>query len=145
MQLSRFTDYSLRVLFYVGTHNDRLTTLAEIADFYQISLEHLRKVVHNLSKAGYLATYRGKNGGIRLARPAQEINIGDVILASEGRTPLVDCAKQDCCLTYSCSLQPVLAKAQEAFISTLRQYTLASLLSTPAMQQELIRLHPLEG
>ena len=80
MQLSRFTDYTLRVLFFTAVNNDRLTTLAEIAGFYEISIEHLRKVVHALSKSGYLQTFRGKNGGIRLAKAPEDINLGDVMV-----------------------------------------------------------------
>ncbi|WP_027856059.1 RrF2 family transcriptional regulator [Marinobacterium jannaschii] len=138
MQLSRFTDYTLRVLFFAATNNDRLTTLSEIAAFYEISVEHLRKVVHALSKSGHLQTFRGKNGGIRLALPPEEINIGDVVAQSEGIAPLINCAEQSCRLTGFCSLQHALGRAQAAFMDVLREYTLAQLLSSPAMQQQLI-------
>ncbi|MCO4757004.1 MAG: Rrf2 family transcriptional regulator [Oceanospirillaceae bacterium] len=138
MQLSRFTDYTLRVLFFTAVNNDRLTTLAEIAGFYEISIEHLRKVVHALSKSGYLQTFRGKNGGIRLARDPKDINLGEVIAQSEGIAPLVDCMGQDCKLTGFCSLQSVFKEAQEAFMNTLRKYTLAQMLESPQLQAELI-------
>ncbi|MFC6673818.1 RrF2 family transcriptional regulator [Marinobacterium aestuariivivens] len=138
MQLSRFTDYTLRVLFYVAINNDRLATLNEIADFYQISVEHLRKVVHALSKSGYLKTYRGKHGGIRLNRPADQINIGELVVQTEGPQPLIDCAGLECCLTSMCNLQNTLAQAQKAFIDTLSQYSLADMLNNPRMQQRLI-------
>ncbi|MBE9396264.1 Rrf2 family transcriptional regulator [Pontibacterium sp. N1Y112] len=138
MQLSRFTDYTLRVLFFTAVNNDRLTTLAEIAGFYEISIEHLRKVVHALSKSGYLQTFRGKNGGIRLAKAPEDINLGDVIAQSEGIAPLVDCMGQDCKLTGFCSLQSVFKEAQEAFMNTLRKYTLAQMLESPQLQAELI-------
>lgn len=138
MQLSRFTDYTLRVLFFTAVNNDRLTTLAEIAGFYEISIEHLRKVVHALSKSGYLQTFRGKNGGIRLAKAPEDINLGDIIAQSEGIAPLVDCMGQDCKLTGFCSLQSIFKEAQEAFMNTLRQYTLAQMLASPQLQAELI-------
>ncbi|MEH6577580.1 MAG: Rrf2 family transcriptional regulator [Amphritea sp.] len=138
MQLSRFTDYTLRVLFYVATNNDRLTTLSEIAGFYGISMEHLRKVVHSLAKSGYLKTFRGKHGGIKLAMLPGDINIGTVIGIAEGLTPLVDCKSQRCCLTPVCSLQGVLAEAQGAFMQTLQKYTLQDLLSQPGMEETLI-------
>ncbi|WP_372834181.1 Rrf2 family transcriptional regulator [Pontibacterium sp.] len=138
MQLSRFTDYTLRVLFFTAVNNDRLTTLAEIAGFYEISIEHLRKVVHALSKSGYLQTFRGKNGGIRLAKDPEDINLGEVIAQSEGIAPLVDCMGQDCKLTGFCSLQSVFKEAQEAFMNTLRKYTLAQMLESPQLQAELI-------
>lgn len=138
MQLSRFTDYTLRVLFYTAVNNDRLTTLAEIAGFYEISVEHLRKVVHALSKSGYLQTFRGKNGGIRLAVSPEDINLGDVITQSEGTSPLVDCIGQDCKLTGFCTLQSVFHEAQQAYMDTLRKYTLAQMLDSPQLQTQLI-------
>ncbi|MGH1430868.1 MAG: RrF2 family transcriptional regulator [Neptuniibacter sp.] len=139
MQLSRFTDYTLRVLFYVASNNDRLVTLSEIAAFYEISVEHLRKVVHALSKSGYLDTYRGKNGGIKLAKPASEINLATIVGQAEGNEPLINCSQQKCCLTGFCSLQGVLGQAQQAFMSVLRNYNLEQLLSNPEMQSSLLR------
>ncbi len=138
MQLSRFTDYTLRVLLFVASNNDRLTTLSEIAQFYDISIEHLRKVVHALSKSGYLKTFRGKNGGIQLAKPPLEINIGDVVAQSEGSTPLVDCLSQDCRLLTCCPLQSVFHEAQLAFFNSLRQYSLAQMLDNPQLSSQLI-------
>lgn len=138
MQLSRFTDYSLRVLFYVATHTDRLSTLAEIAGYYDISIEHLRKVVHALGKSGHLQTYRGKNGGIALKMKPDEINIGDVIAQTEGLNPLINCDAQECCLTGICSLEQALQEAQQAFMAVLQKYTLADLLRHPKMTHQLI-------
>lgn len=138
MQLSRFSDFTLRVLFYAATHRERLSTLGEIADFYDISSEHLRKVVHALGKGGYLKTFRGQKGGIRLARPPEQINIGEVVAHSEGQAPLVDCHTQPCCLADHCTLQQALARAQQAFFDTLGEYTLADLLHSEAMQTRLI-------
>ncbi|MBY4677149.1 RrF2 family transcriptional regulator [Marinobacterium arenosum] len=138
MQLSRFTDYSLRVLFYVATHDERLCTLAEIANYYQISIEHLRKVVHSLAKSGHLETFRGKNGGIRMKMTPEQVNIGDLIAQTEGFGPLINCEQQHCCLTGICSLQGALHQAQRAFMDTLRQYTLAQLLNNEAMKLQLI-------
>lgn len=138
MQLSRFTDYTLRVLFYVAANNDRLVTLAEIASFYDISIEHLRKVVHALSKSNYLDTYRGKHGGFKLARAASDINLAAVIIHAEGNEPLINCDKQPCLLTGFCSLQVILQQAQEAFLTYLSQYTLADLIKDSAMRDRLL-------
>lgn len=139
MQLSRFTDYTLRVLFFVATNKERLVTLAEIASCYDISVEHLRKVVHALSKSGYLATYRGKNGGIRLAKPAAEINLGHIIAEAEGRQPLINCGQQMCLLTGFCTLQNILADAQKVFMQELEKHTLADMLDNPKMTSTLIQ------
>jgi len=138
MQLSRFSDYTLRVLFYTATHTERLSTLSEIAGFYDISIEHLRKVVHALGKRGYLNTFRGKKGGFCLALPPEEINIGEVVAHSEGTSPLVDCNSQPCRLAGQCTLQDALDRAQQAFFATLREYTLADLLRSDTMQTRLI-------
>lgn len=143
MQLSRFSDYSLRVLFYVAINDQKRSNLSEIADFYSISREHLRKVVHTLGKLEYLSTYRGKSGGISLARPAAEINLGQLLSQTEGTTPLIDCNSQPCRLTAHCRLQGVLAEAQQAFFAVLQQYTLADLINDRQMQA-LIQVN-LEG
>ncbi|MGB0205184.1 MAG: RrF2 family transcriptional regulator [Neptuniibacter sp.] len=139
MQLSRFTDYTLRVLFYVASNEDRLVTLSEIASYYEISVEHLRKVVHALSKSGYLDTYRGKNGGIKLAKPSSEINLAKVVGQAEGNEPLINCSQQKCCLTGFCTLQGVLAQAQQAFMLVLKDYNLEQLLNNPQMRSSLIQ------
>ena len=138
MQLSRFTDYTLRVLFYVATNDDRLVTLAEIAEYYGISIEHLRKVVHALAKSGYLATYRGKKGGIKLAKSTAEMNLAKIVSQTEGTQPLINCAQQKCRLTALCSLQTALAAAQKAFMQELERYTLEDLLNNDVMRSELI-------
>jgi Rrf2 family nitric oxide-sensitive transcriptional repressor len=138
MQLSRFTDYSLRVLFFVAMNPDRLATLGEIAQFYDISLEHLRKVVHALGKSGHLDTFRGKKGGIRLAQAPEAINLGSLIAQTEGRAPLVDCHQAPCRLADNCTLQSVLEEAQQAFFDALSRYTLADLLTNTPMRQRLI-------
>ena len=106
MQLSRFTDFSLRVLLYLAINRQKRATLQEIADFYPLSLEHLRKVVHALARAGYLLTYRGKNGGMELARPPKDILIGEVVRQFEGQENLVDCEGLDCRLALSRKNQP---------------------------------------
>ncbi|WP_372739509.1 Rrf2 family transcriptional regulator [Neptunomonas sp.] len=138
MQLSRFTDYSLRVLFYAAINNDRLTTLSEIAQFYDISIEHLRKVVHALSKSGYLKTFRGKNGGIQLGKDPADINIGLVVAQTEGFRPIIDCEHHSCRLTNFCTLQPILNKAKNAFMDVLKEHTLADLIANKPMRQGLI-------
>ncbi len=137
MQLSRFTDYSLRVLLYLAVNHDKRATLHEIAAFYPLSLEHLRKVVHALAKSGYLRTYRGKHGGIELAVNTQEILIGNVIKEFEGHSSLIDCEALDCRLNPVCTLKKALRQGQNALFETLNSYTLADLVGT---KPELVRL-----
>lgn len=128
MQLSRFTDYAIRVLIYAAMNPERLITLAEIAEFYEISFDHLRKVVHQLATTGYLSTFRGKNGGVCLARDASEINMGILIADMEGKEPLIDCVGLSCKVLPVCALPAALKKAQQAFFNELEQYSLADMI-----------------
>lgn len=127
MRLTRFTDYALRVLLYLGARPDRLCSIAEIAAAYEISQNHLMKVVSDLGQAGLVASTRGRAGGIRLARPAAEINVGSVVRRTEAGTDLVDCGH--CVIAPACGLTGVLAEALSAFLAVLDRYTLADLLT----------------
>lgn len=135
MHLNRFSDYSLRTLFLVAANPDRLIRLSDLVEYYGIPIGHLRKIVHNLSRLGYLRTHRGKNGGMELAMPATEINIGKLIAQTEGRPPLIDCS--DCALTPVCRLTGALREAEATFYESLGKYTLADLLDEPRMIQRL--------
>jgi len=128
MRLTQYTDYSLRVLLYLAHKNDKIVTISELADFYKISRNHLVKVVHNLGIKGYLQTTRGKNGGLRLARPAHEIVIGDVVRKVEPDFELLECFNaltDHCVITHSCALKSLLIRARDDFLSTLDLYTVA--------------------
>ncbi len=139
MQLSRFTDYSIRVLLYAAMNNQKLTTMTEVSAFYQVSMEHLRKVIHNLAKQEYIKTYRGKKGGFEIWKNPAEIQLGDLIAQTEGMQPLIDCQSQQCCLDPFCTLKDVLKEAQDAFILSLNRYSLKDLLNNPKMQSQLIQ------
>lgn len=137
MQLSRFTDYSVRVMIYAAMFPERLVTLHEMSDFYDISLAHLRKVVHQLGKLGYLSTYRGKNGGMKLRLLPAEINIGKVIAELEGAKPLIDCVGLRCVVLPACGLPRVLKRAQNAFYEEVSKYTLADVIIHERIPQVL--------
>ena len=125
-----YTDYSLRVLLYLSSREDEVATITELADFYKISRNHLVKVVHNLGLKGYILTTRGRNGGIKLARPATEIQIGEVVRSTEPDFDLLECfnpATDRCVITRSCSLKSVLFNAQAGFLDVLDNYTLADI------------------
>lgn len=130
MRLTLYTDYSLRVLLYLAAKEDDLVTITELADFYNISRNHLVKVVHNLGLNGYILTTRGRNGGLKLARPAKEIPIGEVVRSTEPDFDLLECfnpATDKCVISRSCSLKSVLFNAQANFLDVLDQYTLADI------------------
>lgn len=130
MRLTRYTDYSLRVLIYLGLQQDRLSSIREIADVYGISESHLMKVVQALGQSGYVATLRGRGGGLRLAKPPSEINLGDVVRNTEDDIALVECFTEAsaCRIAGPCRLEHVLRKALGAFLGVLDDYTLADLL-----------------
>lgn len=141
MRITRYTDYSLRVLMYVALKGDTLSTIAEIAAAYGISKNHLMKVVQELAAKGYLQAIRGKNGGMRLSRAPEEINVGTLVRDTEQDLELVECFgnRSTCVITPACELKRVLAKALNAFFSTLDHYTLADLLPE-ASHPDLIQL-----
>jgi Rrf2 family nitric oxide-sensitive transcriptional repressor len=134
MHLTRYTDYSLRVLIYLGTRQDKLATISEIATYHGISRNHLMKVVHQLGAHGYIDTLRGKGGGIRLARPPERIVVGDVVRSMEENMSIVGCFEPDfsaCILAPACQLKTALNEALHSFLATLDLYTLADLIGPP--------------
>jgi Rrf2 family nitric oxide-sensitive transcriptional repressor len=130
MKLNLQTDYALRVLIYVGTNAEGLSTIQQIADAFDISKAHLMKVVHRLGKAGYLDTVRGKNGGMRLKRAPDAIRIGDVVRSIEEDLAVIGCLGDHdyCRIQGPCVLQHALKDATNAFLAVLDGYTLATLL-----------------
>ncbi len=132
MQLTLYTDYSLRVLVYLGLKDEGLSTITEISDNYAISRNHLVKVVHNLSNNGFIHTVRGKGGGMRLAFSPDEINIGAVVRATENNFNIVECFERDdssCPITPVCALKGALKEASRNFLAVLDRYTLADVLT----------------
>ena len=136
MQLTRFTDYALRVLLFVGRQDGRICTMGEVARYYGISQEHLRKVIHKLAALGYLQSKRGRGGGLLLGRAAPSIRIGGVILAMEEDLSIVDCHALGCLLAPECSLKLALDSGSRAFIGALDEFTLADLLGSRRMQRQ---------
>lgn len=132
MHLTAFTDYSLRVLLYLGNQpTTKLSSIKEIASLYNLSSHHLSKIVFELGKLGLIETIRGRNGGIKLAKKANEINIGWVIQQTEDNLELVECFNKKnnaCILTAACRLKHVFNEALEAYLKVLSSYTLEDLL-----------------
>lgn len=147
MQLTLYTDYSLRVLIYLSLNSDSPATISQAAEFYDISKNHLVKVVHNLAQKGFIQTTRGKNGGMTLARPANEIIISEVVLATEPNFDLVECFSADsttsCQVLPICSLKSILEEGMRNFIHHLSQYTLADV--TPLRSMDKSVLHTLSA
>lgn len=132
MQLTRFTDYALRTLIYLGLHQDRLATIAEISKVYQLSENHLMKIVHKLGQHGYIDTVRGKGGGMRIVRRLDTIRLGAVVRDCEETMDLAECfdpKNRDCPMLPACALQSALIAARESFLRTLDTYTVADLVA----------------
>lgn len=127
MRLTRYTDYAMRVLLYLGAKPDRVCSITEISRAYGISQNHLMKVANDLGRAGYVASTRGRLGGIYLARPAAGINVGAVVRHTEDGFNLVDCGS--CVIAPACGLTVALREALAAFMAVLDGYTLADLLA----------------
>ena len=140
MKLTRFTDYSLRVLIYLGLKDDGRVTIREISEAYGISRNHLMKVVSLLTRMGYLDARRGPGGGIALAKPADEIIIANVVRDMEDDLTLVECFCKGgtCIIKPVCELKSVLCKALAAYLDTLEHYTLSDLLKPEAELSEVL-------
>jgi Rrf2 family nitric oxide-sensitive transcriptional repressor len=144
MRLTNFTDYTLRVLIYLGSHQreGRLATIGDVATTYGISENHLMKIVHHLAREGYVETTRGKGGGMRLAREPDLICIGDVVRGAEGNLAIVDCFQRGnhgCTIASACELRGLFGRALSAFFKVLDGQTLADLLKPQARPIRLFR------
>jgi Rrf2 family nitric oxide-sensitive transcriptional repressor len=129
MRFSLHTDYALRVLMYLGTH-DRRATVAEVADFFRISQTHVAKVVHQLGRLGFIRNVRGIGGGIELGRAPKEISLGEVVVAFEGNLHLLECVGRSgvCVIESFCKLRQVLAHASQIQLDYLNSLTLLDVL-----------------
>ena len=139
MQLTRFSDYTMRVLLYLATHRDRPVSVMEVSRAYGVSHHHIVKVVQRLVKRGLIATTRGRGGGLRLAVEPSEVNIGALVRVTEPHLNLVECfdsRTNRCPIDRACALKGVLRQAQMAFLDVLDDHSLADFLpSAPALIQ----------
>lgn len=134
MRMTRFSDYAMRVLLYLGARPGELLSIARLAQAHGISQNHLMKVVSDLVNAGYLESVRGRAGGVRLARPPEQINIGELMRHTEDDFQLVSCG--ECILAMGCGFNGALGKAMGAFMDVLDGYSLADLLPARTLARE---------
>jgi len=138
VQLTSFTDYGLRALIYMAAlPDDQMTNISQVTEVYGVSRNHMVKIINQLSRAGLVTAVRGKNGGIKLGRPAETILIGDVVRELEPLT-LVNCAQDFCHITPACRLKQVLHTAVEHFLDELNQYTLADMVKDNSSLYKLL-------
>ncbi|HSS12325.1 MAG TPA: Rrf2 family transcriptional regulator [Rhizomicrobium sp.] len=141
MRLTYHADYALRLLMYAALKDGELVQIQEVADAYGISKNHLMKVAFQLGKLDFLDTVRGRNGGLRLARPPEAIVIGDVVRKAEEDFTLVECfdpKSNACVITGPCRLRGVLREALNAYLAVLDQYTLADLVKPRSALSRLL-------
>ena len=132
MKLTKHTDYALRILIYSSLQpKERLLSIQEVTDVYELSRNHVMKIVQKLGQEGYLTTIRGKGGGFHLGRKPEEINLGELICKLEPSMKLVDCEEPVCRISPACRLQSILAEAMNGFMDVLNSYTLADLVNNP--------------
>jgi Rrf2 family nitric oxide-sensitive transcriptional repressor len=143
MQLTTFTDYTLRTLMALGAIAPEKVTVSQLGEAYGISVHHLLKVVNELAALGYVETLRGKSGGVRLARPPEQIYIGAVVRQVESDLGVVPCLRTGeapCIIAPACRLKHLLRGATELFLGELDRYTLADLLEPRKKLQTLLQL-----
>ena len=145
MKLTSFTDYALRVLIYLAARPGRRATIAEIAASFEISENHLTKVVHFLGKSGWLANVRGKGGGLELGLAPEVIGVGAVVRLTEGEALPAECFSAEgghCAITPICKLRDVLGEAVDAFYKVLDRYTLADLVHNRQAIARMLFIEP---
>lgn len=141
MHLTKFTDFSLRVLIFAAIKEPELASIKQVAEAFNVPETHLKKVVHVLSLGGYLDSVRGKGGGFRLAREPAAIKLGEVVRYTESDFKIVECFDEDtnCCrISSACTLKFVLKEAVESFFGVLDRYSLADLIEPKAAVRRLL-------
>ena len=142
MRVTKRTNIAMRVLMFCAANTGRLVTKAEIARACNASENHLAQVINQLAQLGYLHTQRGRNGGLELGRPAEDIVIGEIFRALEAPVPLAECfadVDNTCPLTEACRLRIALADAAHAFYATLDPITLDALICENAPLLDILQ------
>jgi Rrf2 family nitric oxide-sensitive transcriptional repressor len=139
MRLTRFTDYSLRVLIYLGQNNESRVTISQISEAYDISKNHLMKVVSNLTRLKFVVAQRGPGGGIQLNRSPEDIRLDEVIANTEKHLQQTGTPAQ-ADISANTRLSDYLQLALKAYLDTLGQFTLADVLGTESEALELLSL-----
>lgn len=139
MQLTSFTDYGLRALIYMASlPMDKMTNISQVSEVYGVSRNHMVKIINQLGRVGFVTAVRGKNGGIRLGKPAETIRLGDVVRALEPLS-LVNCSSDFCHITPACRLKQVLHKGVQNFLEELDNHTLADMVvDNPSLYKLLL-------
>ncbi|MEL6734314.1 MAG: iron-responsive transcriptional regulator RirA [Pseudomonadota bacterium] len=143
MRLTKHTNYAIRMLMYCASNTEKLSRVSDIAKFYNLPEPFLLKILQSLTKAGYVKSVRGRKGGIRLAKPAQYIGLGEVVRRVEDNFELAECfqaGEAECPLITSCGLSSSLRSALDAFFAVLDEYTIDDLANNQRNLNVLVQL-----
>lgn len=153
MKLTQYSDLSLRMLMYLALRYGNTSTIKEVSVRFAVSKNHMVKISHQLTKSGLIESVRGRNGGVRLAKPPQSISVEEALYATEDNFDLVECFGPDnhCIISDVCKLSGVLNNARKAFFSVLRQVSLADLVKggktlektlLPFTDEKIVKFYP---
>lgn len=143
MRLTRQTNYAIRILMYCAANDGQLSRIPEIAAAYSVSELFLFKILQPLVQHRLVETVRGRNGGVRLGRPAAEITLFDIVRVTEESFAMAECFEKDatdCPLVDSCSLNEALRKALGAFFEVLEGYSIQDLIAARPQMRDLLGL-----
>jgi len=156
MKLTHYSDLGLRLLMYLALRYDESATIQEVSVRFAVSKNHMVKISHQLTKSGLIVSTRGRNGGVRLARPPERISVEEALYATEDNFDLVECFGPDnhCVITDVCKLSGVLDTARKAFFEVLRKVSLADLVKSgktlekslmPFPEEKIVKFYPRSG
>ncbi|MDD5058198.1 MAG: Rrf2 family transcriptional regulator [Sideroxydans sp.] len=148
MKLTQYSDLGLRLLMYLALRRDELVTIQEVSERFAISKNHLVKISHQLTKSGLIESIQGRNGGIRLALPPQDISVEQILRTTEDNFDLVECfapTQNQCVISGACILTGVLDEARAAFFDVLRKVSLADLVKNGKMLEKTLLPFPKLG
>lgn len=156
MKLTQYSDLGLRLLMYLTLRYDKSVTIQEVSVRFAVSRNHMVKISHQLTRSGLIESTRGRNGGVRLARPPESISVEEALFATEDNFDLVECFGPDnhCVITDVCKLSGVLDNAREAFFAVLRKVSLANLVKNgklleksllPFPEEKTVKFYPRSG
>ena len=144
MKLTQYSDLGLRLLMYLALRYGKAATIREVSVRFAVSKNHMVKISHQLTKSGLVESTRGRNGGVRLARPPENISVEEALYATEDNFDLVECfgANNRCVITDVCKLSGVLDNAREAFFGVLRKVSLADLVKSGKTFEKSLMPYP---
>ena len=130
MHLSKFTDYSFRILIYLGNNQNKLFTVDELSKILNLSTHHIKKIIYKLAKNGYISSSKGRNGGIKLELDPKSINLGKLLEITEDNLNILECfsTNNTCGFNNNCKLKPVINNALNSFVCEFYKYTLEDIL-----------------